>query len=125
METKEWESYVAGAFSRLDADGDGFIELEELISQLPADFFVGWVACAARARGSVQRAHFAAVSREKNAESSPVQARGGACLQSFDAPLPLAQGCRGAHRRGEAHAARGGRKRGREDQVCARARACA
>jgi calcium-dependent protein kinase len=31
----EWEGYVAAAFSRLDRDGDGFIDLEELLAELP------------------------------------------------------------------------------------------
>jgi calcium-dependent protein kinase len=35
MQEQEWQSYVDQAFSRMDLDGDGFIDLEELLSELP------------------------------------------------------------------------------------------
>ena len=41
METAEWQGYVDAAFSRLDVDGDGFIELEELMARMPDDFLRG------------------------------------------------------------------------------------
>lgn len=31
----EWDGYVAAAFARLDRDGDGFIDLDELLAELP------------------------------------------------------------------------------------------
>jgi hypothetical protein len=41
MQTAEWQEYVDSAFSRLDVDGDGFIELEELLDRMPEDFLQG------------------------------------------------------------------------------------
>jgi len=35
----EWASYVSAAFSRLDRDGDGFIDLDELLAELPPVYF--------------------------------------------------------------------------------------
>jgi len=43
METQEWAVYVDASFSRLDVDGDGFVVLDELIKQMPRDYFRGWV----------------------------------------------------------------------------------
>jgi calcium-dependent protein kinase len=31
----EWDAYVSAAFARLDRDGDGFIDLDELLAELP------------------------------------------------------------------------------------------
>lgn len=39
MQEAEWASYVDQAFSRMDLDGDGFIDLDELLSELPAAYF--------------------------------------------------------------------------------------
>jgi calcium-dependent protein kinase len=39
MQEQEWQSYVDQAFSRMDLDGDGFIDLDELLSELPAAYF--------------------------------------------------------------------------------------
>jgi hypothetical protein len=39
MQEQEWQSYVDGAFSRMDLDGDGYIDLEELLSELPPAYF--------------------------------------------------------------------------------------
>jgi Ca2+-binding EF-hand superfamily protein len=46
MQEQEWQSYVDGAFSRMDLDGDGYIDLDELLSELPPAYFQvgGWVA---------------------------------------------------------------------------------
>jgi Ca2+-binding EF-hand superfamily protein len=41
MQTQEWNAYVDAAFSRLDLDGDGFIDLDELLHEMPADFLEG------------------------------------------------------------------------------------
>jgi calcium-dependent protein kinase len=39
MQEQEWQSYVDQAFNRMDLDGDGFIDLDELLSELPAAYF--------------------------------------------------------------------------------------
>lgn len=46
MQEQEWQSYVDQAFSRMDLDGDGYIDLDELLSELPPSYFQvgGWVA---------------------------------------------------------------------------------
>ena len=31
----DWEARVSAAFAKLDGNGDGFIDLEELLAQLP------------------------------------------------------------------------------------------
>ena len=41
MQTAEWQEYVDVAFSRLDVDGDGYIELTELLARMPEDFLRG------------------------------------------------------------------------------------
>lgn len=51
METSDWAALVDAAFSRLDADGDGFIELDELLARLPQDFLAGCGFFARRGRG--------------------------------------------------------------------------
>ena len=37
QQDKLWASWVDLAFSKLDSNGDGFIDLDELISNLPVD----------------------------------------------------------------------------------------
>jgi len=39
MQEQEWQSYVDQAFSRMDLDGDGYIDLDELLSELPPAYF--------------------------------------------------------------------------------------
>lgn len=39
MQEQEWQSYVDQAFSRMDLDGDGYIDLDELLSELPSAYF--------------------------------------------------------------------------------------
>jgi hypothetical protein len=34
MQEQEWQLYADQAFSRMDLDGDGFIDLDELLSEL-------------------------------------------------------------------------------------------
>lgn len=47
MQEQEWQSYVDQAFSRMDLDGDGYIDLDELLSELPPSYFQvgvgGWM----------------------------------------------------------------------------------
>jgi calcium-dependent protein kinase len=43
MQEQEWQSFVDQAFSRMDLDGDGYIDLDELLSELPPSYFqVSW-----------------------------------------------------------------------------------
>jgi calcium-dependent protein kinase len=35
VRASDWDGYVQAAFARLDRDGDGFIDLEELLAELP------------------------------------------------------------------------------------------
>ncbi|GBF98366.1 calcium dependent kinase [Raphidocelis subcapitata] len=82
MQTQEWSAYVDAAFSRLDVDGDGFIELEELTQRLPADFLEGNDAerlaeakrmlreADANGDGRISRAEFSALLRETVAPDS-------------------------------------------------------
>jgi calcium-dependent protein kinase len=39
MQEQEWQAYVDQAFNRMDLDGDGYIDLEELLSELPPAYF--------------------------------------------------------------------------------------
>jgi calcium-dependent protein kinase len=39
MQEQEWQSYVDQAFNRMDLDGDGYIDLDELLSELPPAYF--------------------------------------------------------------------------------------
>jgi calcium-dependent protein kinase len=39
MQEQEWQVYVDQAFNRMDLDGDGYIDLDELLSELPPSYF--------------------------------------------------------------------------------------
>ncbi|KAI8467471.1 MAG: kinase-like domain-containing protein [Monoraphidium minutum] len=73
MQSQEWKALVDAAFGRLDVDGDGFIELDELVGRMPPAFLEG---CAPPTLEWLRRRGGALHCFER--------ARGGGCAPSLD-----------------------------------------